>query len=86
MRGNVPAQLLAGLVSGEVPPEQAWALVQVLSRHGGSDFRPWPGGLQPQAPHDGANRGPIGPHTTPLQDHLDPTVPVGALTSAQKRP
>ena len=79
LRGNVPAQLLAGLVSGEVPPEQVWALVQVLGRHRGSDFCPWPGGLQTQAPHDGSNRGTVGPHTAPLQDHLDAPVPVGAI-------
>ena len=30
-------------------------------------------------PHDGANRGTVGPHTTPLQDHLDAPVPVGAI-------
>lgn len=77
--GDVPAQLLAGLVSCEVPPEQVWALVQVLGWHGGSDFCPWPGGLQPQVTHDGADRGPVGPHTTPLQDHLDAPVPVGAI-------
>ena len=79
LRGNVPAQLLAGLVSGEVPPEQVRALVQVLGRHRGSDFCPWPGGLQPQVTHDGADRGTVGPHTTPLQDHLDAPVPVGAI-------
>ena len=43
--GYVPAQLLAGLVSCEVPPEQVGPLVQVLSRHGGSDLCPWLRGL-----------------------------------------
>ena len=77
--GDVPAQLLAGLVSGEVPPEQVWALVQVLGGHRGSDFCPWPGGLQAQVTHDGADSGTAGPHTTPLQGHLDAPVPVGAI-------
>ena len=45
LRGNVPAQLLAGLVSCEVPPEQVGPLVQVLSRHRGSDLCPWLRGL-----------------------------------------
>ena len=43
--GDVPAPLLAGLVGGEVPPEQVRVLVQVLGWYGGSDFCPWPGGL-----------------------------------------
>ena len=77
--GDVPAQLLAGLVSGEVPPEQVRALVQGLGRHRGSDFCPWPGGLQAQVTHDGTDRGTVGPHTTPLQGHLNPPVPIGAI-------
>ena len=77
--GDIPVQLLAGLVSGEVPPEQVRLLVQALGGHRGSDFCPWPGGLQAQVTHDGTDRGPVGPHTTPLQDHLDAPVPVGAI-------
>ena len=77
--GDIPAQLLAGLVSCEVSPEQVGPLIQVLSRHGGSDLCPWLRGLQPQVTHDGADRGTIGPHATPLQDHLDAPVPVGAI-------
>ena len=79
LRGNIPAQLLAGLVSCEVPPDQVGPLAQVLSRHGGSDLCPWLRGLQAQVPHDGPDRGTIGPHTTPLQDHLDTSVLVGAV-------
>ena len=77
--GDVPAPLTSRFVSCEVPPEQVWAFVQVLGRHGGSDLCPWPSGLQTQAPHDGSNRGTVGPHTAPLQDHLDAPVPVGAI-------
>ena len=73
--GDIPARLLAGLVSGEVPPEQVRLLVQAL----GGQYCPWPGGLQPQVTHDGADRGIVGPHTTPLQDYLNPSVPVGAI-------
>ena len=79
LRGNVPAQLLTGLICCEVPPEQVGPLIQVLSQHGGSDLCPWLRGLQPQVPHDGPDRGPIGPHATPLQDHLDSPVTVGAI-------
>ena len=32
-----------------------------------------------QIPHDGPNRGPVGQHTTPLQDHPDLPVSVGAI-------
>ena len=39
--GDVPTQLLAGLIGGEVLSEQVRPLIQVLGRHGGSDFRPW---------------------------------------------
>ena len=77
--GDVSAQLLAGLICCEVSPEQVGPLVQVLSRHGGSDLCPWLRGLQPQVPHDGPDRGTIGPHATPLQDHLDTPVPAGAI-------
>ena len=77
--GDISAQVLAGLICGEVPPEQVRSLIQVLGRHRGADLCPWPGSLQPQVTHDGADRGPVGPHTTPLQNHLDAPVPVGAI-------
>ena len=77
--GDVSAQLLAGLVSGEVPSEQVGPLVQVLGRHGGSDLCPWLCGLQAQVAHDGADRGTVRPDPAPLQDHLDTPVTVGAI-------
>ena len=77
--GNVPTQLLAGLIGGEVPPEQVRPLIQVLGRHRGAHLCSWLCGLQPQVTHDGADRGTVGPHTAPLQDHLDSPVPVGAI-------
>ena len=77
--GNVPAPLTSRFVSGEVTPEQVRAPLQVLGRHGGSDVCPWLRVLQPQVAHDGADRRTAGPHTTPLQDHLDSPVSVGAI-------
>ena len=77
--GDVSAQLLAGLICCEVSPEQVGPLVQVLSRHGGSDLCPWLRGLQAQVPHDGADRGTVRPDPAPLQDHLDTPVTVGAI-------
>ena len=77
--GDVPAQLLAGLICCEVPPEQVGPLIQVLSRHGSSDLCPWLRGLQPQVTHDGPDRGTVRPDPAPLQDHLDTPVTVGAI-------
>ena len=74
-----PAQLLAGLVNSDVSPEQVRPVLQVLSRHRGSNSRPWLRSPQPQVTHDGTDRSPVGPHTTPPQDHLNPPVPVGAI-------
>ena len=77
--GDISTQLLAGLIGGEVPPEQVRPLIQVLSRHRGADLCLRLRGLQPQITHDEPNRGPVGPHTEPLQNHLDSPVPVGAI-------
>ncbi len=84
--GMSPHSFLPGSSVAGVPSEQVRALVQVLGRHGGSDLCPWLRGLQPQVPHDGADRGTVRTDPTPLQDHLDSPVTVGALTSAQKCP
>ena len=77
--GNVPAPLTPRLVGGEVLPHQVGALIEVLGRHGGTDLRPWLRGFKAQLPHDGADRGAIHPHPTPLQIGLDPSVPVSAV-------
>ena len=77
--GNVPAPLTSRFVSGEVPPEQVRARIQVLGRHHGSDLCPRPGGLQPQVPHDGPDRGTVRPDPAPFQTHLNSSVPVGAV-------
>ena len=76
---DVPAPLTPRLVGGEVLPHQVGALIEVLGRHGSTDLRPWLRGLKAQLPHDGADRGAIHPHPTPLQIGLDPSVPVSAV-------
>ena len=76
---DVPAPLTPRLVGGEAPPHQVGALIEVRGRPGSTDLRPWLRGLKAQLVHDGADRGAIYSHATPLQVGLDPSVPVSAV-------
>ena len=84
--GDIPAQFASRLIRGEVTLEKVRPLSPVLGRDGGLDFRPRLRRSQTQFPHDGADRGSVGPNAIPFQDRLNPSVPVGALTSPQKYP
>ena len=79
LRGNVPAPLTPGLVGGEVPPHQVGVPIEVVGRHGSTDFCPWLRGLQAQLMHDGTDRGAACPHAVLLQVGLDPSIPVNAI-------